>query len=471
MKLKVVIENKSRGLLQIPIIDGDIEVTFNRQGSAGKLQCNIVKGEGLDYQEGNAVAFYVDDDVFFYGYVTSKKRTSDQIIKTTCYDQLFYLKNKDILQYSNWSYSDLLKNICKKNHLLIGAIEDTKFKIPSRVENGKEYFEMLKFASDITLANTNKIYVLFDEKGKISLKSIENMKLDTVIDYDNTGDFDYQTSIEKGVYNRVYLRLLDDDKKEIAHAKAEDLSNISKWGFLNYIDTTNNELLNLDGKAKELLKLLNRKHRSLRIKNAAGDVRVRAGSLVTVNFKDIGDISINSCMLVNSVTHSFSEGCHFMDLDVINNDIAPLILPKKLGNKAKDNSGVGGDKSISSGAKVAINYMVKNIGAPYSQDVSLRLTTHFDCSSAVMRAYQEANLLPKRNYNLTTYSLINDGNFYEINKNQLKPGDICWRIDHMEMYVGDNRTIGAHSPYVPLGYSVLDARAKPFTRFFRVRGV
>lgn len=73
MKLKVVIENKSRGLLQIPIIDGDIEVTFNRQGSAGKLQCNIVKGEGLDYQEGNAVAFYVDDDVFFYGYVTSKK--------------------------------------------------------------------------------------------------------------------------------------------------------------------------------------------------------------------------------------------------------------------------------------------------------------------------------------------------------------------------------------------------------------
>lgn len=210
--------------------------------------------------------------------------------------------------------------------MLIGAIEDTKFKIPSRVENGKEYFEMLKFASDITLANTNKIYVLFDEKGKISLKSIENMKLDTVIDYDNTGDFDYQTSIEKGVYNRVYLRLLDDDKKEIAHAKAEDLSNISKWGFLNYIDTTNNELLNLDGKAKELLKLLNRKHRSLRIKNAAGDVRVRAGSLVTVNFKDIGDISINSCMLVNSVTHSFSEGCHFMDLDVINNDIAPLIL-------------------------------------------------------------------------------------------------------------------------------------------------
>ena len=104
MKLKVVIENKSRGLLQIPVIEGDIKVTFNRQGSPGKLECNIVKGEGLDYldyQEGNALAFYVDDDVFFYGYVVNKKRTEQQIIKTTCYDQLFYLKNKDILQYSN----------------------------------------------------------------------------------------------------------------------------------------------------------------------------------------------------------------------------------------------------------------------------------------------------------------------------------------------------------------------------------
>lgn len=474
MKLKVVIENKSRGLLQIPIIEGDIEVTFNRQGSAGKLQCNIVKGEGLDYQEGNALAFYVDDDVFFYGYVISKKRTSEQIIKTICYDQLFYLKNKDILQYSNWSYSDLLKNICKKNHLLIGAIEDTKFKIPSRVENGKEYFEMLKFASDITLANTNKIYVLFDDKGKISLKNIENMKVENIINYDNTEDFDYQTSIEKGVYNRVHLRLLDDNNKEIKSATAEDKGNISKWGLLNYTDVTNNEELNLDGKAKELLKFLNRKHRTLKIKNTIGDIKVRAGSLVPVNFADIGDISVNSYMIVNSVTHRFSEGYHFMSLEVFNKDILPLKNPKKLGNKSK--KGIGNNTSdsnttISSGAKGAMDYMIKNIGAPYSQDVNLRRTTHFDCSSAVMRAYQEANLLPKQNYNLTTYSLINDKNFYEINRNQLKPGDICWRIDHMEMYAGGNQTIGAHSPSVPLGYSILDGRSKPFTRFFRVKGV
>ena len=161
-----------------------------------------------------------------------------------------------------------------------------------------------------------------------------------------------------------------------------------------------------------------------------------------------------------------------MDLEVFNKDIFPLKNPKKLGNKTKSKTITDdGNTSISSGAKGAMDYMIKNIGKPYSQDSTLRRTTHFDCSSAVMRAYQEVGLLPKQNYNLTTYSLINDKNFYEINRNQLKPGDICWRIDHMEMYAGGNQTIGAHSPSVPLGYSILDGRSKPFTRFFRVKGV
>ena len=476
MKLRVVIENKARALLQIPVVVGDIKLSFNIKGSCTKLECDIVKGDGLDYDEGNAIAFYVDDDLFFYGYVITKKRTAEQIIKTTCYDQLFYFKNKDILQYDNWTYSELLRYICNKNHLLTGTIEDTKFKIKSRVENAKEYFEMLRFASDITLANTNKIYVLFDDKGKISLKSIENMRTDKVISYDNTENFDYMTSIEKGVYNRVHLRLLDDNNREIKSSIAEDKTNISAWGLLNYIDTTNNEEINLDAKAKELLKHLNKKHRALRIKNTIGDVNVRAGSLVYVDFKDIGDISILSTMLVTSVTHTFNSYHHFMDLEVINKDISPLIAPKKLANKSKKdvlNNSSDNNQTVSSASKAvktAINYMIKNIGKPYSQDVSLRLTTHFDCSSAVMRAYQEAGLLPKQNYNLTTYSLINDKHFYEINKNQLKIGDICWRTEHMEMYAGDNKTIGAHSISTALGYSVLYGRAKPFTRFFRVKG-
>lgn len=466
MKYKVVLENKARGEVQFPLVMGSAKVIMNRQGTPTKLECDLVRTEGLNFQEGNALAFYVEETLFFYGYVISKSRTSEQIIRILCYDQLFYFKNKDILQYKDLAYSELLKKICAKNHLTTGEIEDTKFKIPGRIEDNKEYHVMLQYASDLTTAKTGEIYVLFDDAGKITLKNIKELKVSEAITYNNAEDFDYKSSIEKGVYNRVHLRLIDEHKKEIKSSTAEDKKNIAEWGLLNYSDITTNKDLNLDTTAKELLKVLNRKHRELKIKNAIGNLKVRAGSLVPVHFPEIGEISVQTLMMVNAVVHTFEENHHSMDLEVVNADIQPSITPKTLGGSNR--SGSQAVAKSGTAASVALQYMKKHIGAPYSQNGTLRRTTHFDCSSAVMRAYQDAGVLPRKNYNLTTASILNDKHFYEINRNQLQPGDICWRKGHMELYAGGDKTIGAHSNSVPLGYSTLK-RSKPFTRFFRVK--
>lgn len=464
-KYKLVIENKQAGNLQFPSVEGELTVTWSREGSPGKLICNIVKDESLNYQEGNTVAFYVDDELFFYGYVFEKSRAGEQIIKTTCYDQIRYLKNKSTLQYKNWSYSELLKNICADRHLAVGEIEDTGFKIPARAEINQEYYQMLKFASDITTANTNKIYVLFDKGGKICLKDIQNMKCKDVIDYDCTLNFDYATSISEGVYNRVYLKLLDDDKREVKSASAEDGGNIAKWGILQYFDQTNNEE-DIEGKAKELLKLLNKKHRRLKLKNIVGRTDVRAGSLVPVDMPAIGDIDIKGYMMVASVTHKFQEEHHFMDMEVYNKDISPVISQPSMGNKNSEGVGAGAGIGGGKGASGAIKFLQANIGAPYSQ--AQRMSPgKFDCSSAVMRAYQSVGLLPTKGYNLTTSTIASDKHFMEINRNQLQPGDVCWKKGHMEMYVGGGKTLGAHKVGTPLGYSTLGNR---FNRFYRIRG-
>lgn len=42
----------------------------------------------------------------------------------------------------------------------------------------------------------------------------------------------------------------------------------------------------------------------------------------------IGDIDINSLMMVDYVTHKFSEEHHFMDIEVFNKDISPEIAPQ-----------------------------------------------------------------------------------------------------------------------------------------------
>lgn len=62
-----------------------------------------------------------------------------------------------------------------------------------------------------------------------------------------------------------------------------------------------------------MLKLYNTKTRSLSISDALGDTRVRAGSSVIVKL-GLGDINVQSYLLVESVTHKFKQEQHLMDL-------------------------------------------------------------------------------------------------------------------------------------------------------------
>lgn len=69
-------------------------------------------------------------------------------------------------------------------------------------------------------------------------------------------------------------------------------------------------------KANALLKLYDQKTRKLTVKNAFGDVRVRAGCAVVVAL-NLGDIITNNYLMVEKVTHNFKGDEHFMDLTLI----------------------------------------------------------------------------------------------------------------------------------------------------------
>ena len=458
-RFKVIIDN--RGKVQDVMVEGEVRITWSRDGSPGQMTLNIVKDENLDYQEGNPVAFYVDGKIFFYGYVFSKSRTGEQIITTTCYDQLRYLKNKATYQYKKWTYSELLKNICKDRNLQIGDIEDTKFKIPGRIEENKEFWEILRFASDMTTANTGKLYTLFDEGGKICLKSIENMRTEDVIDYDSTEDFNYDTSIGSNTYNRVHLKLLDDTKKEIKSVTAEDKKSIENWGLLSYSDMTNNEEIDLDKKAKELLNVLNRKNRKLRLKDIVGRLDVRAGSLVPVQMMAIGDIDINSMMLVQNVTHKFQEEHHFMDLEVYNKDISPEIAPQKLEQKQKKDVARLGD---SGAGNTATQTAKKYLGVKYVWGGESMSKGGLDCSGLVVRTYRDMGINMERFSSSTLAANPKKYGFVEIPVKQAQPGDVMWNKGHVAlMYDGKNVIEASQSK----GKTVIQTawnRHKNFTR-------
>ena len=140
------------------------------------------------------------------------------------------------------------------------------------------------------------------------------MRVNMIIAADTAGNFQYASSIDENTYNKI--KLVYDNKatgKRDVYI-AQHGENINKWGVLQYYDTLQ-EGENGKAKADALLSLYNQKTKTLRIKNAFGDCRVRAGSLVCVSL-DLGDTVLNNWMLVESCKHVFKLEEHFMDLNV-----------------------------------------------------------------------------------------------------------------------------------------------------------
>jgi hypothetical protein len=290
----------------------DIRLTWERQGAPGKLEFKVLKDDVINFQEGNPVRLKINGQNMFFGFVWDKKRDKEQIISVTAYDQLRYLKYKDTILYTEKTAADVIRMIAARQNLKTGNIADTGYIIQQRLRDNETYFDMIYDALQLTFDNTKKLYVLYDNFGLLTLRDVEAMRLDLVVGYDTAEDFDYHTSLDE-VYNQIKLAYDNETsgKREVYIAK--DSNNINAWGLLQYFEKID-EKTNGQVKADTLLELYNRKNRSLSIKKALGDTRVRGGSSVAVYLPMIGDISIQNNMLVETVTHTFADNEHWMDL-------------------------------------------------------------------------------------------------------------------------------------------------------------
>jgi hypothetical protein len=295
-----------------PIVQEGITWSTERKGCPGELQFKVVKDDVIAFQEGDAVRLKVNGANIFYGFIFKKKRNKDHVITVTAYDQLRYLKNKDTYVYENKTASEFIQMIAKDFQLQTGTIENTEFKIASRVEENTTLFDMIQNALDLTLENKKSMYVMFDDFGKITLKSLDNMQLNLLIDEETGENFDYTSSIDDQTYNKIKLTYDNEDtgKREVYIAQHGE--NINQWGVLQHFDTLQKGE-NGQAKADALLSLYNKKTRNLTIQNAFGDTRVRAGSMIVVILY-LGDVEVKTLMLVEKCKHEFKESQHFMNL-------------------------------------------------------------------------------------------------------------------------------------------------------------
>lgn len=311
--VEITIQNNNNQM-QNPIIEGDVVWETTRRGSPSSLKFTTVKDETLNFHEGNPVSFRFNGQNVFYGYVFSKSRSDSLLIDVTCYDQLRYLKNKDTISYENKTYADLVKLLAADYGLTVGTLADTKYKIPQRIEEGT-LFDTLGNASDLTVINTGKIYNLYDDFGKLTLKPYEDMLLPIYIDEDTAQDYTYTSSIDSDVYNRIKLAYDNGETGEREVHVLNDTASQGKWGVLQYYAKIDEALpeADLQTKAQALLKYYNVIQRELTMKKVFGDIRARAGASVAVGM-GLGDINISNYMCIEKAKHTFSHGLYTMDL-------------------------------------------------------------------------------------------------------------------------------------------------------------
>lgn len=299
------------GALYAPAVEEGIQWTTDRVGVPGSLNFALVQ-DGMEVEEGDAVRLQMDGQKVFYGFVFTKRRSKDSLVRITAYDQLRYLKNKDTYVYENKTAAQLLQMIAEDFGLRVGTLEPTSYVIPSRVEDNVTLFDMIQNALDLELQHRQELFVLYDDFGALTLRNIASMKLPLLLGAGAMEDYDYGSSIDSASYNKIKLAYDNGATGQRDIYIAQDSGNIAQWGVLQYYDKLQ-QGENGAAKADALLKLYNSKTRSLQLRGCLGDVACRAGTLPIVRL-NLGDVTLQNHMLVEKAIHTFNHEQHLMDL-------------------------------------------------------------------------------------------------------------------------------------------------------------
>lgn len=279
-----------------------------------KLEFSYLDND-LKINNGSIVRFKFDDANIFYGYVFKNGRNKKKEITVTAYDQLRYCKAKDDIAVKGDTITTLTKKMCNYFNLRIGSLTDTGYVLPISVQYDKTWLDIIYTSISDTLMNKGKKYVLRDEFGSVTIRDLEDLKLDLVLgDESLVYDFTHEKSIDDEFYNQIKLAFDNEviGKKDTYTAK--DYKSISTYGLLQYYEVLDKKAnaAQVKSKADMLLSLYNKETESLNLQ-CLGDTRIRAG---TSFYGQISDIELNKRLIVKSVTHEFLP-VHTMSLEVM----------------------------------------------------------------------------------------------------------------------------------------------------------
>lgn len=316
--IEILLDKKQGTIWDLGEVVTNITWSTKRAGGPASLEFTLVNSgiyqiRSFTIDPGDIIRMRKGDQNVFSGFVFAIRENQEREIRIKAYDQVRYLLNKDTYVFKNATTGDVIRQIASDFHLQVGQIDDTGYPIPTMVEDGQTLLDIIEKANILTLINTNRHYVFFDDFGQLSLRLIDDFLADVYIgDGSLLTGFDYERDIDKDTYNlvKLYRDNQESGRREVFIAK--DSASIANWGLLQLYQSVDEQknIAQINELLSQLMTLRNRERKSLKL-TAIGDVRIRAGTYVPLVIEALG---INQPMLVEEATHTFSGGEHTMSL-------------------------------------------------------------------------------------------------------------------------------------------------------------
>lgn len=318
MGISILYQNNVSGdAFDITTLITSAKWSTKRSGSPSSLDLTAIVDDAVEWTHGGILCLKDGEVGLFYGYVVKISQNEKDQVQVLAYDQTWYLKkNKETYVFTGKRADEILKQIADDFKLKTGTLTNTGYAIPSMIEDGQTLFDIALKAIDLTLINTGKMFVLWDDFGSLTISDVEEAKLDLVVgDGSLATGFTYDQDIDSDTYNKI--KLVKDNKttgKRDVYVY-QDSKNMSLWGILQDYETVDEDMneAQIKERGAKMLELYNRPSRSFSL-NALADLEVRAGRVLYIG---IGAVGVKSFFLIEEVTHDLLKETMTLKLKVV----------------------------------------------------------------------------------------------------------------------------------------------------------
>ena len=312
-------ENKNKTIVRdYANVTEKAEITTERFDAAGKMTFSVLNKNIGALDVGSMVKFKADGVKMFKGYIFKKEDTFDGVSSFTAYDQLRYLKANASYAFKKKELRQIIKKIAEDFQLKTGILEKTGYRFPTLVKENESCLDIIFDALERAIIETGKIWNFYDDFGELTLREIAYLYTDKLIgDGSLVTDYTYTEDIDSETYNRVKLVKKNEKSGKTDAYIYQDSDTIKKWGLLQYYDEITEDLnkAQIKNLCKQYLKYYNRILKTVKI-DAIGIPELRAGMVVPIRIKNIGDLQKVTLLIAEKVTHTFEGGDHTMSIEV-----------------------------------------------------------------------------------------------------------------------------------------------------------